>query len=88
MKANKINTSERLTALRAADARVARLIASARRYRLTVRKFERDRDGVRLVLARRGSGGRGGKLVCQRVFFLGEPYTVAQYDRLAALPAE
>lgn len=83
-----MDTRERLTALRAADARVARLIASARRYRLTVRKFEQDRDGVRLVLARRGSGSRGGRLVCRRVFFLAEPYSQTQYDRLAALPAE
>ncbi len=83
-----MTTAERIRKLKSAESRVTRLESAVRRYRLTVRRFERDRDGVRLVLARRGSGGRGGKLVCQRVFFLGEPYTQVQYDRLAALPAE
>lgn len=78
----------RVSGLRKAESRVSRLERAVRKFDLTVRKFERDRDGIRLVLAKRGSGNRGGRTRCHRVFWLGEPYTVDMERRLLALPAE
>lgn len=78
----------RIRELRKAESRVARLERSVRRFDLTVRKLEQDRDGIRLVLAKRGSGRRGGRIRCHRVFWLGEPYAVDLESRLSALPAE
>lgn len=78
----------RVLGLRKAESRVSRLERAVRKFDLTVRKFERDRDGIRLVLAKRGSGNRGGRIRCYRVFWLGEPYTVDMERRLSALPAE
>ena len=83
-----MDIKERICGLRKAESRVARLERSVRRFDLTVRKLEQDRDGIRLVLAKRGSGKRGGRPRCHRVFWLGEPYTVDMERRLSLLPAE
>lgn len=83
-----MNIRDRIHALRIAEAGVRRLERAVRRYRLTVRSFRENRDGVTLVLARRGSGARGGKLRGRRDWYLPRPYNTDQYQRLAALPGE
>lgn len=80
---------EKLKSLRANDVRVSRLLRAVAHYSLTIRSWNQRRDGLRLVLARRGSGSRGARrLRNHRVVFLPEPLSTAQVDRLSHIPGE